>query len=303
MLCGWMNPIRPYGGRSARAAQAGQQCGRARGMLPSPPNVQHRRLPQAGAHQQQQQQQQQQCRQGAECGRAAGTGALLARRALLRCTVAATASAVAAAAGATLPEPAAAAPAGPNSAVLEDLKRLQKQQRMFGAEEPRAALAQRFEVRMAHNLGARRAQQQRHAWQAPPPSHFLARPRHRAAPLPPPSSQAVQAQLQRCELLVKINQYDNARMQLREGAFSKLRLDLGYGQEMYRLVSEKVRRGAGGWVGVGGWWGGWTGKGIQGVGLTTPWTTSAACRMAPATDATASRHSPQLFGLLRAGGA
>jgi hypothetical protein len=52
--------------------------------------------------------------------------------------------------------------------------------------------------------------------------------------------QAVQAQLQRCELLVRIGQYDNARMQLREGAFKTLRLDLGYGQEMYRLVSQQV---------------------------------------------------------------
>ena len=59
--------------------------------------------------------------------------------------------------------------------------------------------------------------------------------------MPPFEPQAVQAQLQRCELLVRIGQYDNARMQLREGAFKTLRLDLGYGQEMYRLVSQQVR--------------------------------------------------------------
>ena len=41
----------------------------------------------------------------------------------------------------------AAAPAGGgNAAVLDALKRRQKEQRMFGGDEPRAALAARFEV-------------------------------------------------------------------------------------------------------------------------------------------------------------
>jgi hypothetical protein len=51
-------------------------------------------------------------------------------------------------------------------------------------------------------------------------------------------------QLQRIELLVKIDQYDNARMALRQGSFQSLRMDLGYGQEMYRVVKPQVR-GAG----------------------------------------------------------
>jgi hypothetical protein len=80
---------------------------------------------------------------------------------------------------------------------------------------------------------------------APPPTQ--------APPPPPPRAQAVQAQLQRCELLVKIGQFDGARMQLREGAFKSLRLDLGYGQEMYRLVPEKVRRWGGAWRRSGAW--------------------------------------------------
>jgi hypothetical protein len=59
---------------------------------------------------------------------------------------------------------------------------------------------------------------------------------------PPARPQAVQAQLQRCELLVKIKQYDSARMQLREGAFKTLRMDLAYlGQEMDRLVTQQAR--------------------------------------------------------------
>ncbi|KAF6256027.1 hypothetical protein COO60DRAFT_1531399, partial [Scenedesmus sp. NREL 46B-D3] len=49
-------------------------------------------------------------------------------------------------------------------------------------------------------------------------------------------------QLQRIELLVKINQYDNARMALRQGSFQSLRMDLGYGQEMYRVVKPQVVR-------------------------------------------------------------
>eukprot|EP00882_Tetradesmus_deserticola_P023427 GHRQ01025493.1.p1 GENE.GHRQ01025493.1~~GHRQ01025493.1.p1 ORF type:complete len:205 (+),score=40.82 GHRQ01025493.1:554-1168(+) len=48
-------------------------------------------------------------------------------------------------------------------------------------------------------------------------------------------------QLQRIELLVKIDQYDNARMALRQGSFQSLRMDLGYGQEMYRVVTPQVR--------------------------------------------------------------
>lgn len=49
-------------------------------------------------------------------------------------------------------------------------------------------------------------------------------------------------QLQRIELLVKIDQYDNARMALRQGSFQSLRMDLGYGQEMYRVVKPQVVR-------------------------------------------------------------
>jgi hypothetical protein len=87
---------------------------------------------------------------------------------------------------------------GGNAAVLSDLKRLQRQQRVFGADDPARALADRFE--------------------------------------------AAQAQLKRVELLARAGEYNNARLQLREGAFSKLRLDLAYGQEMYRLVPETAAR-------------------------------------------------------------
>jgi len=115
-----------------------------------------------------------------------------------RATLAALAGTCFTAAASTLSAAQAAPPLppGPNTAVLDSLRKLKKQERLFGEEDPRTALSQRFE--------------------------------------------SVQAQLQRCQLLVKINQYDNARMQLREGAFKSLRMDLGYGQEMYRLVPEKV---------------------------------------------------------------
>lgn len=53
-------------------------------------------------------------------------------------------------------------------------------------------------------------------------------------------TQDAQQQLQRIELLVKIGQYDNARMQLREGSFKSLRMDLAFGQEMYRIVKPEV---------------------------------------------------------------
>eukprot|EP00878_Enallax_costatus_P039043 GHUV01044559.1.p1 GENE.GHUV01044559.1~~GHUV01044559.1.p1 ORF type:complete len:235 (+),score=31.06 GHUV01044559.1:213-917(+) len=52
-----------------------------------------------------------------------------------------------------------------------------------------------------------------------------------------------QQQLQRIELLIKIGQYDNARMQLREGSFKNLRMDLAFGQEMYRVVKPEVTHG------------------------------------------------------------
>jgi hypothetical protein len=95
---------------------------------------------------------------------------------------------------------AAATPAGSNDAVLGSLRRLQKQQRLFGDEPPQSALQQRFEV--------------------------------------------AQAQLQRIQLLLKISQeegqYDSARMKLREGAFKTLRLDLGYAQELTRVVPQQV---------------------------------------------------------------
>eukprot|EP00878_Enallax_costatus_P045602 GHUV01055024.1.p1 GENE.GHUV01055024.1~~GHUV01055024.1.p1 ORF type:complete len:153 (+),score=30.38 GHUV01055024.1:224-682(+) len=51
-----------------------------------------------------------------------------------------------------------------------------------------------------------------------------------------------QQQLQRIELLIKIGQYDNARMQLREGSFKNLRMDLAFGQEMYRVVKPEAVR-------------------------------------------------------------
>ncbi|KAI8466960.1 MAG: hypothetical protein J3K34DRAFT_47535 [Monoraphidium minutum] len=111
---------------------------------------------------------------------------------------AALAAALAALAAAAAPPPPARAAGGGNAAVLEDLRRMNKEKRLYGLEDPGTALSQRLE--------------------------------------------AVQAQLQRCELLVKIGQYDNARMQLREGAFKTLRMDLGYGQEMYRLVSQTMAR-------------------------------------------------------------
>lgn len=46
--------------------------------------------------------------------------------------------------------------------------------------------------------------------------------------------QSAQQQVQKIELLVKIEQYDSARLQLREGSMKSLRLDMAYGQEMYR---------------------------------------------------------------------
>lgn len=51
-----------------------------------------------------------------------------------------------------------------------------------------------------------------------------------------------QQQLQRIELLVKIQQYDNARMQLRQGSFKSLRSDLRYESE-YRGVEPELARG------------------------------------------------------------
>lgn len=54
-------------------------------------------------------------------------------------------------------------------------------------------------------------------------------------------SQGAQQQLQRVELLVKIQQYDNARMQLREGSFKSLRSDLRYESD-YRGVQQEVRK-------------------------------------------------------------
>lgn len=53
-------------------------------------------------------------------------------------------------------------------------------------------------------------------------------------------AQGVQQQLQRIELLVKIQQYDTARMQLRQGSFKSLRSDLRYESE-YRGVQPEVR--------------------------------------------------------------
>jgi len=53
------------------------------------------------------------------------------------------------------------------------------------------------------------------------------------------TSQGAQQQLQRIELLVKIQQYDNARMQLRQGSFKSLRSDLRYESE-YRGVEPEV---------------------------------------------------------------
>lgn len=54
-----------------------------------------------------------------------------------------------------------------------------------------------------------------------------------------PGSQAAEDQLQRIQLLVQLKQYDNARMQLREGAFKNLRGDLRY-EELYRGVAAQV---------------------------------------------------------------
>lgn len=58
-------------------------------------------------------------------------------------------------------------------------------------------------------------------------------------------TQGAQQQLQRIELLVKIQQFDNARMALRQGSFKSLRSDLRYESE-YRGVQPEVR-GSGGW--------------------------------------------------------
>jgi hypothetical protein len=63
----------------------------------------------------------------------------------------------------------------------------------------------------------------------------------------PPLEQGAQQQLQRIELLVKIQQYDNARMQLREGSFKSLRSDLRYEAE-YRGVEPEVRQPLASWV-------------------------------------------------------
>lgn len=60
-------------------------------------------------------------------------------------------------------------------------------------------------------------------------------------------SQGAQQQLQRIELLVKIQQYDNARMQLRQGSFKSLRSDLRYESE-YRGVQPEVREQLASWV-------------------------------------------------------
>ncbi|GBF99206.1 hypothetical protein Rsub_12465 [Raphidocelis subcapitata] len=140
--------------------------------------------------QQQQQQQQQQQHEHPSASR---------RAVLASLPLAAVAAALAS------PPRAAAAPAaapGSNDAVLGSLRRLQKQQRLFGDEPPQSALQQRFE--------------------------------------------AAQAQLQRIELLLKISedggQYDSARLKLREGAFKTLRLDLGYAQELTRVVPQKAVR-------------------------------------------------------------
>lgn len=53
--------------------------------------------------------------------------------------------------------------------------------------------------------------------------------------------QGAQQQLQRIELLVKIQQFDNARMALRQGSFKSLRSDLRYESE-YRGVQPEVRQ-------------------------------------------------------------
>eukprot|EP00879_Flechtneria_rotunda_P014373 GHRR01015017.1.p1 GENE.GHRR01015017.1~~GHRR01015017.1.p1 ORF type:complete len:209 (+),score=62.14 GHRR01015017.1:150-776(+) len=85
-----------------------------------------------------------------------------------------------------------------NAAVLSDLRQLSKREKLFGSEQPTAALSSRLTA-------------------------------------------AVQ-QLQRIELLTKINQYDNARMLLRSGSFKTLRMDLGYGQEMYKVIQPEAVR-------------------------------------------------------------
>ena len=54
--------------------------------------------------------------------------------------------------------------------------------------------------------------------------------------------QGAREQLQRVELLAKLGQYDEARLQLRRGSFASLRLDLGYGSEAYRVIRDSVRR-------------------------------------------------------------
>ena len=58
----------------------------------------------------------------------------------------------------------------------------------------------------------------------------------------------MRAQLSRVELLVKLGQYDEARLQLREGALSKVRMDLAYGQEVYTAITPQAsRRRLGSW--------------------------------------------------------
>lgn len=54
-------------------------------------------------------------------------------------------------------------------------------------------------------------------------------------------AQAAEQQLSRVELLVKLEQHDEARLVLRQGAFSSLRMDLGYGQEVFRVLQPQVR--------------------------------------------------------------
>ncbi|KAF8064635.1 hypothetical protein HT031_003436 [Scenedesmus sp. PABB004] len=53
---------------------------------------------------------------------------------------------------------------------------------------------------------------------------------------------AAAEQLGRIELLARAGEYDNARLQLREGSFKSLRQDLAYGQELTRVVSPAVVR-------------------------------------------------------------
>lgn len=77
----------------------------------------------------------------------------------------------------------------------------------------------------------------------PPQSVHIPQTRSPPTPLPPPTTtQAAQAQLQRVALLARVGEYDNARLQLRDGAFKTLRLDLGYGQDAFKLVDPKDAR-------------------------------------------------------------